>query len=87
MDKYKHRVSFRLEKRKDKSGNLPEELPINADITFGGKRIWYYSGYRIAIATNMARSMTILTGILLFNIYVHDIHDDVHGINNLYRNL
>ena len=31
MDKYKHRVSFRLEKRKDKSGNLPEELPINAD--------------------------------------------------------
>ena len=48
MDKYKHRVSFRLEKRKDKSGNLPEELPINADITFGGKRIWYYSGYRIA---------------------------------------
>ena len=50
MDKYKHRVSFRLEKRKDKNGNLPEELPINADITFGGKRIWYYSGYRIAIA-------------------------------------
>ena len=50
MDKYKHRVSFRLEKRKDKSGNLPEELPINADITFGGKRIWYYSGYRIALA-------------------------------------
>lgn len=33
MDKYKHRVSFRLEKRKDKSGNLPEELPINADMT------------------------------------------------------
>lgn len=50
MDKYKHRVSFRLEKRKDKNGNHPEELPINADITFGGKRIWYYSGYRIAIA-------------------------------------
>ena len=50
MDKYKHRVSFRLEKRKDKNGNLHEELPINADITFGGKRIWYYSGYRIALA-------------------------------------
>lgn len=49
MDKYKHRVSFRLEKRKDKNGNLPEELPINADITFGGKRIWYYSGSRIAL--------------------------------------
>ena len=44
-----------------------------------------------AIATNMARSMAILTGILLFIIalcfYVHDIHDDVHGMNNLYRNL
>ena len=49
MDKYKHSVSFRLEKRKDKNGNLPEELPINADITFGGKRIWYYSGYRISL--------------------------------------
>ena len=48
MDKYKHRVSFRLEKRKDKNGKFPEEMPINADITFGGKRIWYYSGYRIA---------------------------------------
>ena len=50
MDKYKHRVSFRLEKRKDKNGNFPEEMPINADITFGGMRIWYYSGYRIAPA-------------------------------------
>ena len=44
MDKYKHRVNFRLERRKDKIG----DLPINADITFGGKRIWYYTGYRIA---------------------------------------
>ncbi len=44
MDKYKHRVNFRLEKRKDKTG----DLPINADITFAGKRIWYYTGYRIA---------------------------------------
>ena len=40
MDKYKHRVSFRLEKRKDKEGNYAAELPINADITFGGKRVW-----------------------------------------------
>ncbi|MBD5357779.1 MAG: hypothetical protein HDR88_12370 [Bacteroides sp.] len=48
MDKYKHRVSFRLEKRKDKNGNFPDEMPINADITFVGKRIWYYSGYHIA---------------------------------------
>ncbi len=42
MEKYKHGVSFRLEKRKDKNGNYPNEMPINADITFGGKRIWYY---------------------------------------------
>lgn len=49
MEKYKHGVSFRLEKRKDKNGNYPDEMPINADITFGGKRIWYYSGYRIAL--------------------------------------
>jgi len=48
MDKYKHRVSFRLEKRKDKEGKYATELPINADITFGGKRIWYYTGYKIA---------------------------------------
>lgn len=33
-----------MERRKDKIG----DLPINADITFGGKRIWYYTGYRIA---------------------------------------
>ena len=50
MDKYRHRISFRLEKRKDKSGNFSNELPINAEITFGGKRIWYYSGYRIALS-------------------------------------
>ncbi|MDE5822079.1 MAG: site-specific integrase [Paramuribaculum sp.] len=50
MDKYRYRVNFRLEKRKDKNGNFPDELPINADITFSGKRIWYYSGYRIAPA-------------------------------------
>lgn len=48
MDKYKHRVNFRLEKRKGKTGELPKELIINADITFGCKRIWYYTGYRIA---------------------------------------
>ncbi len=55
MDKYKHRVSFRLEKRKDKNGNLPEELPINADITFGGKRIWYYSDTVLPSQSGMKR--------------------------------
>ena len=46
MDKYKHRVNFRLEKRK--SNESGKEIPINTDITFAGKRIWYYTGYRIA---------------------------------------
>lgn len=46
MDKYKHRVNFRLEKRK--SNGSGKEIPINTDITFVGKRIWYYTGYRIA---------------------------------------
>lgn len=48
MDKYKHGISFRLLKRKSKNGISQEEFQINADITFGGNRIWYYSGYRIA---------------------------------------
>ena len=50
MDKYKHGVTFRLEKRKDKDGNFPKEMPIMADITFGSKRVWYNVGYRIAPA-------------------------------------
>ena len=45
MDKYKHRINFRIEKRKGKSDS--DEMPINADITFGGKRVWYYIGYRL----------------------------------------
>lgn len=48
MDKYEHKVNFRLEKRKGKTGEIPKELIINTDITFGCKRIWYYIGYRIA---------------------------------------
>ena len=45
MDKYKHRINFRIEKRKGKTDS--DEMPINADITFGGKRVWYYIGYRL----------------------------------------
>lgn len=48
MDKkYKHRVSFRLEKRKSNE-DVQKEVPILADITFSGKRIWYNTGYRIS---------------------------------------
>ena len=45
MDKYKYRINFRIEKRKGKTDS--DEMPINADITFGGKRVWYYIGYRL----------------------------------------
>lgn len=45
MDKYKHRINFRIEKRKGKTDS--DEMPINADITFSGKRVWYYIGYRL----------------------------------------
>lgn len=48
MEKYKYNVRFRLEQRRDKSGNVIESnCPINADITFSGKRIFYFTGYRI----------------------------------------
>lgn len=49
MNKYKYNLNFRLEKRKQKgTGELiKENLPILADITFVGKRIFYYTGYRI----------------------------------------
>ena len=45
MDKYKHKINFRIEKRKGKT--YSDKMPINADITFGGKRVWYYIGYRL----------------------------------------
>ena len=52
MDKYKFGVRFRLEQRrenpKDKNSLLIEtNLPINADITFCGKRFFYFTGCRI----------------------------------------
>lgn len=49
MDKYKFSVKFRLERRKDTNGVIDESnMPILADITFSGKRVWYYTGHRIA---------------------------------------
>lgn len=48
MNKYKFRVSFRLEKRTDKTGNVAtENVPILADVTFDKKRFFFYTGYRI----------------------------------------
>ncbi|MCC8037694.1 MAG: site-specific integrase [Bacteroidales bacterium] len=46
MSNYKYNLNFRIEKRKSfKDG---DELPINADITFCGKRIFYFIGHRVA---------------------------------------
>ncbi len=52
MDKYKFSVKFRLEQRREnpKDINSPlitKNLPINADITFNGKRLFYFTGHRI----------------------------------------
>ena len=44
----KHQVIFKLEQRKNKNGLLIEErVPIYAQITFSGSRIYYFTGYRI----------------------------------------
>ncbi len=45
MSNYKYNLNFRIEKRK--SGKEGAELPINADITFCGKRIFFFTGHRI----------------------------------------
>lgn len=57
MDNYKYQVTFILEKRKwngepgkkkvDANGVIVEDVPINAQITFRCKRLYYYTGCRI----------------------------------------
>lgn len=48
MEKYKFGIKFRLEQRKDGNGNIiVVDVPILADITFNGKRVFYFTGYRI----------------------------------------
>ena len=48
MGKNKFNVRFRLEQRKTEDGKvINENVPINADITFNGRRIFYFTGYRI----------------------------------------
>lgn len=52
MDKTNHKVTFRLEQRrsnpKDKTSPLiTENVPIFADITFNGRRIFFFSGHRV----------------------------------------
>lgn len=54
MDKTNHKVTFRLEQRrsnpKDKTSPLiVENVPIIADITFNGRRIFFFSGHRIDV--------------------------------------
>lgn len=55
MGKIKFNIRFRLEqRRKDskdpKSELITDNLPINADITFSGRRVVYYTGHRIDAA-------------------------------------
>lgn len=47
--KLKYGLHFRLEKRKDKqTGQMVDNnVPINLDFTFSGKRFQYFTGYRI----------------------------------------
>lgn len=47
--KLKYNINFRLEKRRNKeTGELHlENLPINLDFTYEGKRFAFYTGYRI----------------------------------------
>jgi len=41
-------ASFTLDRRLDKDGQpIVKNLPINMDFTFSGKRLRYYTGYRI----------------------------------------
>jgi hypothetical protein len=44
----KHNVKFFTESRKDKNGIvMTENVPLFAAITFGGDRLFYFTGYRI----------------------------------------
>ena len=48
MGKNKFNVRFRLEQRKAEDGTIEtENVPIIADITFNGRRIFYFTGHRI----------------------------------------
>ncbi|MCQ2603348.1 MAG: site-specific integrase, partial [Clostridia bacterium] len=47
MDKYKHNLSFRLEKRKKDGELIVVNVPILADITFGTTRFYYSTGFRV----------------------------------------
>lgn len=49
--KMKYNVKFAPETRKDKAGNrIINNVPIFADIRFGGARMFYFTGYKIDIA-------------------------------------
>ena len=47
--KYKYKINFRLEQRKDSETGQPitKNVPIRLDLTYRGKRLIFYTGYRI----------------------------------------
>lgn len=47
--KVKYNVNFRLEQRKDKYTKklIVQNIPINLDLTYNGKRLIFFTGYRI----------------------------------------
>ena len=46
--KIKCNTRFTLDRRSDKDGNpIVQNLPINMDFTFAGKRLRFFTGYRI----------------------------------------
>jgi len=50
IQKMKYNVKFSPEVRKDKAGNrIINNVPIFADLRFGGGRMFYFTGYRIDI--------------------------------------
>lgn len=54
----KYSVNFYLEKRKNKDGNLiTKNVPIFLYFSFDGKRLQYYTGYRIDFSEDHEKSM------------------------------
>lgn len=46
----KRNISFKLEKRKSKGGDIVENVPIRMRVTYGGNRVDFTTGYRVDVA-------------------------------------
>lgn len=46
----KRNISFKLEKRKSKGGDIVENVPIRMRVTYGGTRVDFTTGYRVDVA-------------------------------------